>query len=172
MTQNEWYSQEIFDDILRMKWSHDDRFHRVFLTPEESQRQLYNLSILRRLRKVKQSEVVIIKTVIKHGEQMYRDFIEKITNQPRVDAQKFIGKKNVRQFIINRDKCCLRCGGTYKLSLDHIVPVNRKGENKIMNLQTLCCSCNSWKSNKVIDFRPGSRCLNIHRKIISLCQNA
>lgn len=158
-------AEQLFDELLTMKWSSDDRFNRVFLFPEEAERQRENLSQLRRLGAICTHERIVVQSVIKHGSDMYREFLEKITNQPRVDAQKFIGKKNVRLFIFNRDgNVCLRCGGIDKLSLDHIIPVNKKGENKLMNLQTLCCSCNSWKSDKIIDFRQGARCLSIFFK--------
>jgi len=72
---------------------------------------------------------------------------------PRVIAQKFIGKKDIRQFIIGRDKYCLCCGTTDRLSIDHVIPISKGGLNIIDNLQTLCVSCNSKKRDKIIDYR-------------------
>lgn len=74
--------------------------------------------------------------------------------EPRKIAQKFIGKKNIREFIFKRDNYkCLSCGTKKKLSIDHINPINKGGENKLSNLQTLCKSCNSKKSDKYKDYR-------------------
>jgi len=48
---------------------------------------------------------------------------------------------------------CLKCGATEKITLDHIVPVSKGGLTTFDNLQVLCASCNSSKSDKIIDYR-------------------
>jgi 5-methylcytosine-specific restriction endonuclease McrA len=59
---------------------------------------------------------------------------------------------NLCQSVGNR---CLWCGKSgIKLTIDHVVPITKKGTNYIDNLQPLCASCNSKKGNKTIDFRP------------------
>lgn len=80
----------------------------------------------------------------------YKNFLD---NEPRRIAQRYINKKEVREFIFNRDKVCLCCGGIDKLSIDHIVPVAKNGANDLSNLQLLCKSCNSRKCDKIIDYR-------------------
>jgi len=157
--------KEAWDVLHSIDWKVDDKIGTAaYLIPDDSAKYRECISILRRLNGISQSDRAVLNEVVKSGEKGYREHMERKYKQPRVNAQKFIGKKNIRLFIIRRDGHCLRCGTYEKLSLDHIVPINRDGENKIMNLQTLCCSCNSWKSNKIIDFRPGARVLNIHRK--------
>lgn len=58
-----------------------------------------------------------------------------------------------RRRLMARDKCCLRCGTTENLSMDHVVPVAKGGKHSISNAQVLCRSCNSWKHTKIVDFR-------------------
>lgn len=81
---------------------------------------------------------------------------ERIYQIPRKKAQKFISNPEVREQIFNKyGAACLRCGSTEKLSIDHVVPVAKGGENHVKNLQPLCKSCNSRKSDQIIDYRNG-----------------
>lgn len=47
---------------------------------------------------------------------------------------------------------CLRCGDT-AITTDHVVSLEQGGSNYITNLQPLCGSCNSSKSNTTVDYR-------------------
>lgn len=49
---------------------------------------------------------------------------------------------------------CLRCGSKENLELDHIIPLALNGWHCINNFQLLCKSCNNWKSDRIMDFRP------------------
>lgn len=49
---------------------------------------------------------------------------------------------------------CACCGKVGNLTVDHIIPVSRGGDNGIMNIQPLCLSCNSRKGTRTIDYRP------------------
>jgi 5-methylcytosine-specific restriction endonuclease McrA len=48
---------------------------------------------------------------------------------------------------------CLRCGSTRIPVLDHVIPLSAGGPNLIVNVQPLCLSCNSHKSNNWTDYR-------------------
>ena len=51
-------------------------------------------------------------------------------------------KKNIMQ----RDKnTCQYCGSTKHLTIDHVMPVSRGGENTWKNMVTACFSCNNKK---------------------------
>ena len=53
--------------------------------------------------------------------------------------------------------CCLACGATGLLTVDHIVPLALGGANDIGNLQPLCGPCNSYKYARIIDYRPNKQ---------------
>jgi len=67
----------------------------------------------------------------------------------RMKACVFTANKKNRKFIFDRDgKVCKFCKSVNNLSLDHIIPVSKGGENTFNNIQVLCKSCNSRKGNK------------------------
>lgn len=106
----------------------------------------------------------ILSDVFKHNYRNYFKIKHLESLEPRKIAQKFIGKKNVRLFILNRDNNkCLKCSKTNKLQLDHIIPISKEGKNILSNLQTLCNSCNSKKRDVYADYRIGSRQINYKR---------
>ncbi len=59
----------------------------------------------------------------------------------------------VRKYVFQRDKYqCQSCGKTTietNLTIDHIIPLARGGQNDISNLQTLCRICNQTKTDKL-----------------------
>jgi len=57
------------------------------------------------------------------------------------------------QRIIERDNCCVYCGSAEHLTLDHVIPVSKKGDTISANLVLACQSCNSSKhNNEVIEW--------------------
>ena len=67
------------------------------------------------------------------------------------ERQKGARSEKVRaKDVFARDgNACLKCGATENLVVDHIVPLAGGGEGVIDNLQTLCRTCNSKKSDFV-----------------------
>jgi 5-methylcytosine-specific restriction endonuclease McrA len=65
---------------------------------------------------------------------------------------KYIGKvSNLLPFeakkIFQRDKfICQYCGSKEKLTIDHIFPLSKGGNNDDKNLQVLCLKCNQKKA--------------------------
>ena len=59
----------------------------------------------------------------------------------------------LRAEVFRRDNhTCLKCGAEDGLSIDHILPVSRGGQNTIDNLQTLCMPCNISKGVATISY--------------------
>lgn len=57
---------------------------------------------------------------------------------------------DLRFAVYERDGfACLHCGDVESLTLDHIYPYSRGGEDTLENLQTLCRPCNSRKGARV-----------------------
>ncbi|MBD2612379.1 MAG: HNH endonuclease [Nostoc sp. ZfuVER08] len=59
----------------------------------------------------------------------------------------------VKKYVWQRDKYqCRSCGKTAtetNLTIDHIIPLARGGQNDISNLQTLCFTCNRQKTDRI-----------------------
>lgn len=57
---------------------------------------------------------------------------------------------SVKKDVMARDNYqCQYCGATDDLAIDHIFPFSRGGSNEYDNLQVLCRSCNSSKSDSI-----------------------
>lgn len=145
--------EDIFDDILKIEWDIHHTHGQSYLTYENQLKYDALISEGRRLNLFTPQEHSLLRVLLSQGARHLRELKERLRNQPRLDAQKFIGKKNIRLWLFKRDRFCLCCGSSIRLTVDHIIPVNRGGENKLSNLQTLCRSCNSRKSDTFIDFR-------------------
>lgn len=72
----------------------------------------------------------------------------------KTDISKRHITNSIKKTIMERDNNeCLNCGSTENLTIDHITPLSIGGGNDYNNLQTLCSSCNSRKSNTIADHR-------------------
>lgn len=66
----------------------------------------------------------------------------------------------IRNEIYLRDGGCLVCGTTVNLTIDHIVPLIKGGQNKYENFQTLCKRHNNIKADVIVDYRKVKRPLD------------
>lgn len=146
------------DELLNINYQFNDYYKITFIDKYSWEKAREKMSELRHSKELNDEEYWTIYGIIKHY------FLNSIRikrldeKQPRLIAQKFIGKKNVRLFIFNRDKNkCLKCGCKNNLQLDHIIPISKGGLNRISNLQTLCNRCNSTKRDTYKDYRNGGR---------------
>lgn len=149
---------ELLNVILNPNYKINDFYNIVYLTPESYSYISSCLSKLRSLNEFDQRSYYVISRLFKNHYDNYYKIKALESKEPRLIAQKFIGRKKIRNFIFKRDKfICLRCSSTENLQIDHIIPISKGGENKLMNLQTLCRRCNVLKSDNYKDYRNGSR---------------
>jgi len=112
------------------------------------------ISSARRLKLFDVDRIHELNNLLKKARKNYQNYLEIIANKPRRDACIFTANIDVKDIIYGMyGKKCLACGSEKNISLDHIVPIHKKGTNTIDNLQPLCKSCNSKKGTKVIDYR-------------------
>jgi len=76
--------------------------------------------------------------------------------QPAITRHAYDVSKELRAVVFQRDGMhCLKCGSEEGLTIDHVVPLARGGNNDVENLQTLCYRCNSAKGDAVKSYRTG-----------------
>ena len=80
-------------------------------------------------------------------EEMYRYVKKPEKSLPQI--RKPIPKRIRTQVFESNAYRCVLCQDYKNLVIDHILPLSKGGSDDISNLQTLCWSCNSIKSNKV-----------------------
>ena len=145
---------DIWNEIINVKWSIHEYYGQSYLTPEEHSKQISNICKLRQLKAISIEDRLCIRRLFDTGVKHYHELQSILQNKPRIEAQKYISKKSVREKVFKlHGYNCLKCGDDKNISLDHIIPVFHNGENSIDNLQPLCRSCNSKKGTKIIDYR-------------------
>lgn len=143
-------------EVIHLSWDCDK--NDIYFDSEDI---VYNRRILSSIRNTRVLDLDTMYDAIitvDNGYNNYRKRREKEFNRPRREAQSFIQKKEVRDYIFDKyGKKCLCCGDEENISLDHIIPIFHSGKNELDNLQPLCRSCNSRKGTKTIDYRKGGK---------------
>lgn len=67
--------------------------------------------------------------------------------------RKNINKQLREQILKKYGYKCVKCNSKEELTIDHIKPYSKGGDENLNNLQPLCKSCNSVKGIKTIDYR-------------------
>ena len=158
MAENKKGVEQCWRIIYNPQYKFHDQYGLCFLEIGSYNLIMEALSELRRSKEINGHTYHIASSLFRHHYKNSIKIKDLDASQPRLIAQKFIGKKNIRTFIFKRDNhSCLRCGSQDKLQVDHIFPISKGGVNKISNLQTLCNTCNAKKRDTFKDYRNGAR---------------
>jgi len=144
----------LFNAINSVKCVCADRNRVAILMPKDQRKYQESIEVGARLSLFEGNEENVLKRILSRCIDNYIYINSKPNNVRRRESQKMLGKKNIRAWVFNRDgNLCLCCGGSEKLSIDHINPIKNGGTDSLSNFQTLCKSCNSKKSGTYKDFR-------------------
>jgi 5-methylcytosine-specific restriction endonuclease McrA len=87
--------------------------------------------------------------LLKKKAHLISEKIIRLVEYIRIPYQKLIDDKPTRNLIYKRDQySCGYCGSKQSLTIDHIIPRSRGGEDTWENLVTSCSRCNTKKGNK------------------------
>lgn len=90
--------------------------------------------------------------VLKEKAQVLSGKVIRLLNYITIPFSTFNRIRPSRDMIYKRDKHkCQYCGATKRLTIDHVIPKSRGGEDTWENLVVACSSCNTKKANKLLE---------------------
>jgi 5-methylcytosine-specific restriction endonuclease McrA len=90
--------------------------------------------------------------LMKNKAQALGKRVIRLVNYIKLPYEKLAQNKPSRSMIYKRDgHKCQYCGSTRELTIDHIIPRSRGGEDTWENLVVACMPCNMRKGNKLLE---------------------
>jgi 5-methylcytosine-specific restriction endonuclease McrA len=90
--------------------------------------------------------------LLKEKAQVLSDRVIRLLDYVKVPLSKIMSHKPSRAMIYKRDKnSCQYCGSTRNLTIDHVVPRCRGGDDSWENLVVACSPCNTRKGNSFLE---------------------
>jgi hypothetical protein len=89
--------------------------------------------------------------VVKNKARLVGNNIIKLVSYVKLPYKRVMSCYPTRKQVFKRDNHeCQYCGAKEDLTLDHVIPQSKGGEDTWENLVTCCISCNSKKGNKLL----------------------
>jgi 5-methylcytosine-specific restriction endonuclease McrA len=90
--------------------------------------------------------------LMKNKAQALGKRVIRLVNYIKLPYEKLAQNKPSRSMIYKRDgHKCQYCGSTKELTIDHIIPRSRGGQDTWENLVVACMPCNTRKSDKLLE---------------------
>lgn len=90
--------------------------------------------------------------LLKEKAQVLSNRVIRLLNYVKVPLSKIVSYKPSRAMIYKRDdNTCQYCGAKTRLTIDHVIPRCRGGEDTWENLVVACSSCNTKKGNTLLE---------------------
>lgn len=87
--------------------------------------------------------------LLKRKAHMITEKVIRLVDYVRLPYQKLTQNRPTRNLVMKRDNFkCSYCGAKENLTIDHIIPSSRNGDNSWENLTTACLRCNTKKGDK------------------------
>ena len=90
--------------------------------------------------------------LLKEKAQILSTQVIRLLDYVKVPLSKIMSHRPSKTMIYKRDNnSCQYCGSIYNLTIDHVIPKCRGGQDTWENLVVACCSCNTKKGNMLLD---------------------
>lgn len=90
--------------------------------------------------------------VLKEKAQVLSARVIRLINYIKIPIDQFRNIRPSRDMIYRRDKHkCQYCGSTKGLTIDHVIPKSKGGQDTWDNLVVACSICNTKKSDKLLE---------------------
>ena len=90
--------------------------------------------------------------LLKEKAQALSKRVIRLVNYIRIPFAKIVAKTPSRAMIYKRDNNkCQYCGATRSLTIDHVIPRSKGGQDTWDNLVVACASCNVKKGDKLLE---------------------
>ena len=90
--------------------------------------------------------------LLKEKAQILSNCVIRLLDYLKISLSKIMSHRPSKTMIYKRDSnSCQYCGSTRNLTIDHIIPKCRGGEDTWENLVVACSSCNTKKGNTLLE---------------------
>jgi 5-methylcytosine-specific restriction endonuclease McrA len=90
--------------------------------------------------------------LVKEKAKIISERVIRLVEYVRIPVSKMMEAKPSRSMIYKRDgHKCQYCGATRKLTIDHVLPKSKGGQDTWQNLVVACSRCNTLKSDKLLE---------------------